>query len=66
MIYHPINQHELAMIKMILEREGVNYYINNESVSCLIGAAFLSHVMVRSDQAEHVREILKEELGLIL
>ena len=54
------------MIKMILEREGVNYYINNESVSCLIGAAFLSHVMVRSDQAEHVREILKEELGLIL
>ena len=55
------------MVKMVLDREGVNYYIENElaSLSALpIPVAFQPRVMVQADRADECKRLLEEELGL--
>ena len=68
-IYRPTDLQEVAMIKMILEREGVDYVITNEhlaSVLPIFGPAGLSsmRLMVEVRRAEEVTDLLREELGL--
>lgn len=65
-LYRPRRHEELLLIKPILDREGVNYYVLNEEAAlgtyCAIGEEELT-VMVDSRQAERCRAILREELG---
>jgi len=66
-VYNPINSQEVAIIKMILEREDIPYYIKNDR---LHGAILFSiqgpgkmEVFVPEDYAQQTIDILTEELG---
>ena len=68
-IYRPADLQELVMIKMIMEREGLDYVITNEhlaSVLPMFGPTGLAgmRLMVASERAAEVSELLREELGL--
>jgi len=68
-IYRPADLQELVMIKMILEREGVDYVIANEhlaSVLPIFGPVGLSgmRLMVGAECAAEIAALLREELGL--
>jgi hypothetical protein len=68
-IYRPADLQELVMIKMILEREGVDYLITNEhlaSVMPMFGPIGLSgmRLMVEPRRAVEIADLLREELGL--
>ena len=63
-VYRPANHFKVAMVKMILEREGVNYYIENElaSLGSLPTSGVLAaRVMVQADRADECKRLLKEE-----
>jgi hypothetical protein len=65
-IYKPADGSELIMIKTVLEREGVIYYVNNE-LATLGGIHPVPggvRVMVQADRAEESKRLLQEELGL--
>jgi len=66
-LYRPRHHEELMLSKPILDREGVNYYVQNEEAArgtlCAIGEDELT-VMVDTRQAERCATILREELGL--
>ena len=68
-IYRPADLQELVMIKMIMEREGVDYVITNEhlaSVLPMFGPMGLSgmRLMVERERAAEISALLREELGL--
>jgi hypothetical protein len=66
-VYQPADQSKLAMAEMILDREGVNYYVQNElgSVGIAGGSGlFQVRVMVQFDRADECKRLLQEELGL--
>lgn len=55
------------MAEMVLDREGVNYYVENEFASMGIlsgGGVFQARVMVQADRADECKRLLQEELGL--
>ena len=71
-ICQPATAQELMMIKMLFDRDGIHYYVNNEyagrwmmPVIAPVGASSM-RVMVQSDQAEEARNLLREELGMQL
>jgi hypothetical protein len=61
-VYQPADQSKLAMAEMILEREGMNYYVENESTA--LPGVFQVRVMVQADRADECKRLLQEELGL--
>jgi hypothetical protein len=68
-IYRPGDLQELVMIKMILEREGVEYVIANEHLASMLpvfGPVGLSgmRLMVAPERAVEISALLREELGL--
>jgi hypothetical protein len=68
-IYRPADLQELVMIKMILEREGVEYVIANEHLASLLpvcGPVGLSgmRLLVPPEQAPEISQLLRAELGL--
>jgi hypothetical protein len=66
-VYRPADHFKVAMVKMVLEREGVNYYIENElaSLGTLPTSGVLeTRVMVQVDRADECKRLLEEELGL--
>jgi hypothetical protein len=65
-VYWPTDQSKVAMVKMVLEREGVNYYIENElaSLGVPMTAALQPRAMVQADRADECRRLLEEEVGL--
>jgi hypothetical protein len=63
-VYRPADQSKLAMAEMILDREGVNYYVENEFASLGELPGFQVRVMVQGDRADECKRLLQEELGL--
>lgn len=68
-IYRPGDLQEVIMIKMILEREGVDYLITNEHLASVLpafGTVGLSgmRLLVESGRAEEMMRLLQEELGV--
>ena len=68
-IYRPADLQEVAMIKMILEREGVDYVITNEhlaSVLPVFGSVGLSsmRLMVEVRRAEEITICCGKSSGL--
>lgn len=66
-VYTPLNSQEVSIIKMILEREDIQYYIKNDR---LHGAVIFSiegpgkmEVFVPEEHAERTSDLLREELG---
>ncbi len=66
-LYWPRRHDELLLIKPILDREGINYYVLNEfgalGTYSGIGNEALT-VMVETRQVERCAAILREEVGL--
>jgi hypothetical protein len=66
-VYWPADHFKVAMVKMVLEREGVNFYIENELASMGVlpmNAALHPRVMVQADRADECKRLLEEELGV--
>jgi hypothetical protein len=66
-VYSPADQSKLMMAEMILDREGVNYYVENELGalgSPAVVGALQTRVMVQADRADERRRLLQEKLGL--
>jgi hypothetical protein len=63
-IYRPNDQLEVMMLKMVLEREGVNYFITNEHLNSILPLAGLGdmRLMVETSRAQQCVEILRDEL----
>lgn len=59
-VYQPSDYQQLMMIKMLLERENVNYYIQGE-VDHIVA---VPRVMVEIDRAEEIKNAVRDELGL--
>ncbi len=68
-IYRPADLQGLVLIKMLLERERVDYVITNEhlaSVLPMFGPVGVSgmRLMVATGRAAEISTLLREELGL--
>ena len=67
LVYYPINSQEVALIKMILEREDIPYYIKNEplykAVLYSIQGPGNIELYVAEEYADDIIELLKNELG---
>lgn len=68
-IYRPADLQEVVMIKMLLEREGVDYLITNEhlaSVLPVFGSVGIAgmRLLVVPERAAEIVALLREELGL--
>ena len=62
-VYSTPKQGEIAIIKSILDSQGISYYIKGENFGILYGAASgLSSmdVMIKEDYSEDAKELLKE------
>lgn len=68
-IYRPQSQQEVILLRMVLEREGIAFYITNERLHSLLPiwdtALGDMRLMVERERAALCRRILGEELGLI-
>ncbi|MGH8752257.1 MAG: putative signal transducing protein [Burkholderiales bacterium] len=66
-IYQPQDQQEVILLKMIMEREGVAYFITNENLNSVLPLAGLGgmRLMVESAKARHCIEILRDELHFL-
>ena len=67
-IYSPSSNQETAMIKMILNREQIHYFIKNEHKHGLGASLSISNanigLFVPEDKAEFALELLRTELGI--
>ena len=54
------NAGDRVFIKSMLDAEGIVYYIQNEHVAPYLFNALPMRIMVRSDQADQARELLKD------
>lgn len=62
-IFSTPQQGEIAIIKSILDSQGIPYYIKGENFSTLYGAAnglSSMDIMIREDYSEDAIELLKE------
>ena len=55
---------DIAVIKSVLDGEGLPYFFSGENVGLMIAAGAYARLLVPEDQAERVRDIL-EEMGFI-
>ena len=67
-IYRPNDQLEVMMLKMVLEREGVDYFITNEHFSSILPPSGLGdmRLMVETRRAQQCIELLRDELHYLL
>jgi hypothetical protein len=59
-VFSTYNPGDIAVVKSVLDGEGVDYYFQGENVNLLIAAGSYARLLVEEDQAERVRDILKE------
>lgn len=59
-VFSTYNPGDIALIKSVLEGEGIPYFFSGENVSLMIAAGAYARLLVPEDQVEHVRDILKE------
>jgi len=62
-IYSTPKSSEIAMIKSLLQAQGVDYFITNENLNTLYGSAdgfTAMDVKVARDKAELAKELLKD------
>lgn len=63
-VFSTYNPGEIAVIKSILDGEGIRYFFQGENVNLLIAAGSRPRLLVDEDQANRVRDIL-QELGFL-
>jgi len=55
------NRAEIAFIKSLLDSEGIQYFFHGEHFSHLLASVEPTRLMVRKDQAETARELLRDQ-----
>lgn len=55
---------DIAVIKSVLDGEGVDYYFQGENINVMIAAGSYARLLVDEDQVERARDILRE-LGFL-
>ena len=63
-VFSTYNPGEIAVIKSVLDGEGIHYYFQGENVNLLIAAGSYPRLLVLEEEAGRVRDIL-QELGLM-
>jgi hypothetical protein len=63
-VYSTYDPGEIAVIKSILDGEGIHYFFQGENINLLIAAGSRPRLLVDEDQVDRVRDIL-QELGFI-
>jgi len=63
-VFSTYNPGDIAFIKSVLDGEDLHYYFQGESSAMLVAAGAYARLLVRVDQAERVRDILRE-IGFI-
>ncbi|PKN18370.1 MAG: hypothetical protein CVU71_12795 [Deltaproteobacteria bacterium HGW-Deltaproteobacteria-6] len=51
---------DIAVIKSVLDGEGLPYFFSGENISLMIAAGAYARLLVPDDQAGRVRDILQE------
>jgi hypothetical protein len=66
-IYRPVSQQEVIALRMVLEREDVDFYITNEGLHSLFHIPDTAlgdmRLMVERRHAERCQRIIRDELG---
>jgi hypothetical protein len=63
-VFTTYQQSDIALLKSILDAEEITYYFRSESPLIMGVGVFHSKLLVRSDEAERVKEIL-QDLGML-
>jgi hypothetical protein len=63
-VYSTYDPGQIAVIKSILDGEGIPYFFSGENVSLMIATGAYARLLVDEDQADRVRDILGE-LGFL-
>ena len=63
-VFSTYNQGEIAFIKSVLDGEDITYFFQGESSTMLIAAGAYARLLVKAEEAERAREILRD-LGFI-
>ena len=59
-VFSTYNPGDIAFVKSVLDGEDIHYYFQGENTAMLVAAGAYARLLVRADQAGHVREILQE------
>lgn len=59
-VFSTYNPGEIAVIKSILDGEGIRYYFQGENINLLIAAGARPRLLVDEKDAKLVRDILRE------
>ena len=59
-VFSTYQQSDVVFIKSILDGDGINYFFQGENSIMLIGAGSYARLLVKADQADRAKEILKE------
>lgn len=62
-VFSTYQQGDISFIKSILDGEGITYFFQGESSVMLIAAGAYARLLVKADEAERAKEILRD-LGL--
>ena len=63
-VFSTYNPGDIAVIKSVLDGEGIHYYFEGENSTMMVGAGAYARLLVQEDQVERVRDIL-QELGFL-
>jgi uncharacterized protein involved in type VI secretion and phage assembly len=59
-VFTTYNPGDIAFVKSLLNGEGIHYYFQGESPTMLVAAGAYARLLIRADQADRVRDILRE------
>lgn len=59
-VFSTYNPGDIAFVKSLLDGEGFHYYFQGENTAMLVAAGAYARLLVRADQADRVRDILRE------
>jgi hypothetical protein len=59
-VFSTYNPGDIAVLKSVLDGEGIHYFFQGESSPMMVGAGSYARLLVRADQVDRVRDILQE------
>lgn len=59
-VFSTYNPGDIAVIKSILDGEGIHYYFQGENTNLMVGGGAYARLLVEADQVDRVKDILKE------
>ncbi len=59
-VFSTYRQDDIAFIKSILDGEGITYFFEGESSIMLIASGAYARLLVKTDEADRAKEILRD------